>query len=74
MFSSVSYVFLLIILGVSISTVVTLVLMGPCAQVLFKWLSKINLPKPERKKKKARQVRVNKSAEPEEAIFIGIND
>ena len=74
MFSSVSYVFLLIILGVSIATVVTLVLMGPCAQVLFKWLSKINLPKPERKKKKARQVRVNKSAEPEEAIFIGIND
>ena len=74
MFASVSYVFLLIILGVSIATAITLVLMGPCAQLLFKWFSKINLPKPERKKKKARQVRVNKSAEPEEAIFIGIND
>ena len=74
MFASVSYVFLLIILGVSIATVITLVLMGPCAQILFKWFSKINLPKPERKAKKARPVRVKKSAEPEEAIFIGIND
>ena len=73
MFTSVSYVFLLMILGVSVATVITLTLMGPCAQVLFKWLSKINLPKPERKKKKA-PVRVKKSAEPEEAIFIGIND
>ena len=73
MFTSVSYVFLLIILGVSIATVITLTLMGPCAQILFKWFSKINLPKPERKKKKA-PVRVKKSAEPEEAIFIGIND
>ena len=74
MFTSVSYVFLLMILGVSIATVLTLTLMGPCAQILFKWFSKINLPKPERKKKKARPVRVKKSAEPEEAIFIGIND
>ena len=73
MFTSVSYVFLLMILGVSIATVLTLTLMGPCAQILFKWFSKINLPKPERKKKKA-PVRVKKSAEPEEAIFIGIND
>ena len=74
MFSSVSYVFLLIILGVSIATAVTLVLFGPCAQLLFKWLSKINFQLPERKKKKTHQVRVKKSAEPEEAIFIGIND
>ena len=73
MFTSVSYVFLLMILGVAIATVITLTLMGPCAQILFKWFSKINLPKPERKKKKA-PVRVKKSAEPEEAIFIGIND
>ena len=73
MSTGVSYVFLLIILGVSIAAVITLTLMGPCAQILFKWFSKINLPKPERKKKKA-PVRVKKSAEPEEAIFIGIND
>ena len=74
MFTSVSYVFLLIILGVSIATALTLTIFGPCAQLLFKWLSKINLPKPEKKKKKVNQVRVKKSAEPEEAIFIGIND
>ena len=34
----------------------------------------VEAPKPKAKKKKARPVRVNKSAEPEEAIFIGIND
>ena len=71
----VSWVFLLVILGVVFATVLALVLMGPCAQILFKWFSKINIARPQfKKKKKARPVRVNKSAEPEEAIFIGIND
>ena len=75
MFTSVSYIFLLVILGVSISMVLALTLFGPCAQYLFKLFSKINIAKPEsNKKKKARPVRVKKSAEPEEAIFIGIND
>ena len=75
MFTSVSWVFLLVILGVSISTALLLVLFGPCAHVLYKWFSGIQIikPRPE-KKKKARPVRVKKSAEPEEAIFIGIND
>ena len=75
MFTSVSYVFLLMILGVSIATVLALTLYGPCAQLLFKWFSKIHFTLPEsKKKKKARPARVNKSAEPDEAIFIGIND
>ena len=73
--ASVSWVFLLMILGVSISTALVLTLQGPCGQLLFKWFSKVRVAKPKTtKKKKARPVRVNKSAEPEEAIFIGIND
>ena len=73
--SSVSWVFLLIILGVSLSTALVLTLQGPCGQLLFKWFSKVKVAKPKTvKKKKSRPVRVNKSAEPEEAIFIGIND
>ena len=73
--SNVSWIFLLVILGVSIAIALALTLYGPCAQMFFKWFSKVNIAKPKlNKKKKARPVRVNKSAEPEEAIFIGIND
>ena len=74
MFTSVSYIFLAIILGVSIATGIVLVCFGPLAQVFFKAFSGVKIIKPKAKKKKARPVRVNKSAEPEEAIFIGIND
>ena len=73
--NNVSWIFLLLILGVTIAIALGLTLYGPCAQLLFKWFSKVNIAKPKlSKKKKARPVRVNNSAEPEEAIFIGIND
>ena len=74
MFTNVSYIFLAVILGVSIATGLTLVCFGPLAQVFFKAFHGIKIIKPKANKKKARPVRVNKSAEPEEAIFIGIND
>ena len=74
MFTNISYIFLAVILGVSIATGLTLVCFGPLAQVFFKAFSGVKIIKPKAKKKKARPVRVNKSAEPEEAIFIGIND
>lgn len=74
MFTNISYIFLAVILGVSIATALTLVCFGPLAQVFFKAFSGVKIIKPKAKKKKARPVRVNKSAEPEEAIFIGIND
>ena len=74
MFTSVSWVFLLMILGVSIATGLVLVVFGPFAHLFFKWFSKVNIAKPKANKKKKTQVRVKKSAEPEEAIFIGIND
>ena len=75
MITSVSWIFLLAILGVSIATALTLIVYGPTAHFFYKQLSKIQIAKPKiSKKKKARPVRVKKSAEPEEAIFIGIND
>ena len=75
MINSVSWVFLLVVLGVSIATAVVLILFGPLAQILFGWFSKVQIARPKKEsKKKARPVRVKKSAEPEEAIFIGIND
>ena len=74
MFTNVSYIFLAVILGVSIATGLTLVCFGPLAQVFFKAFHGVRIIKPKANKKKARPVRVNKSAEPEEAIFIGIND
>lgn len=75
MFTSVSYIFLAVVLGVCFGIGLTLVCFGPLAQVFFKAFSGVKILKPrEKKKKKARPVRVKKSAEPEEAIFIGIND
>ena len=72
--SAVSWIFLLVILGVAIAIALALTILGPCAQLFFKLFSGVKIARPQKKKKKARPVRVNKSAEPEEAIFIGIND
>ena len=74
MFAPVSWIFLAIFLGAIISTVLVLVFFGPLAQFFYKLFSGVKIIKPKAKKKKVRPVRVNKSAEPEEAIFIGIND
>ena len=75
MFTSVSWVFLLMILGVCFATALVLVIFGPFSHMFYKMFSKVHIVKPKaNKKKKARPVRVKKSAEPEEAIFIGIND
>ena len=74
MMTPVSWIFLAIFLGAIVSTAVVLVCFGPLAQVFYKLFSGVKIIKPKAKKKKARPVRVNKSAEPEEAIFIGIND
>ena len=74
MYAPVCWIFLAIFLGTIISTGIVLVIFGPLAQFFYKLFSGVKLIKPKAKKKKARPVRVNKSAEPEEAIFIGIND
>ena len=69
-----SYLHLGLILGLALSLVIVSVLYVPCANLLYKWFSKIdfNAIKP-RKAKKTNKVK-QKSAEPEEAVFIGIND
>ena len=75
MINSVSWIFLLVVLGLTVAVAVVLILFGPLAQLLFGWFSKVKIARPKANKKaKPRPVRVKKSAEPEEAIFIGIND
>ena len=74
MINPVNWIFLAVTLGVVVTTILTLVCFGPLAQFFFKLFSGVQIIKPRQKKKKARPVRTNKSAEPEEAIFIGIND
>lgn len=71
-----SWVFLLVLIGAVVSIGAALYLFAPTANLLFKAFSRVgeNLPKKPSKKKKTRPARVTKSAEPEEAIFIGIND
>ncbi|MCR5184957.1 MAG: hypothetical protein K6C32_02625 [Bacilli bacterium] len=46
----------------------------PLANALYALTSKIKVGRPNKKKKAKKAHKVNKSAEPEEAIFIGIND
>lgn len=68
--------YLNLILGIAFSTVMVLGIMSPLALRFAKWFSLIKLPHLKRKKKTVGELTLNKkkSAEPEEAIFIGIND
>ena len=68
-----SYGYLVAILGTLVALAIFTVLFVPVSNFFYKLFSKITIErKPrERKNKKAN---VKKSAEPEEAIFIGIND
>ena len=72
-----AWLFLILAVGVIVSLFLVTTLYGPISQFFFKLFNKVNVEKFtnlfKRKKKKA----VNKaprSAEPEERIFIGIND
>jgi len=47
---------------------------GPLSQVFFKLFSKVHIERKPRKNKKNNNTPTHKSSEPEEAIFIGIND
>ena len=61
-------------IGILISSVIVTTLFGPIAQTFYKWFRKSNINIKPRKTKKTNKVVRKKSAEPEEAIFIGIND
>lgn len=71
-----SWLFLIITVGVLVATLFGTTLFGPTAQAFYKLFSKVNTEKIANKfkKKKKKATKVNKSAEPEERIFIGIND
>ena len=69
-----SYLFLACLIGVIIIAALVIYAYIPLSNIFYKWFSKINFePKP-RKNKKGNAPVKKKSAEPEEAIFIGIND
>ena len=70
-----SEVFLVGIIGMLFASFTVVTLYGPISALIYKGLYKIssNFDKPSKKTKKSNKP-VHKSAEPEEAIFIGIND
>ena len=69
-----SYLFLSCLFGVVIAMTLVIYSYIPLSNILYKWFSNINFePKPRKNKKGAAPIK-KKSAEPEEAIFIGIND
>ena len=62
-----------LILTMLIALVVNPIVIAPLSNLLYGIFSRVNIKKPTKKKAKVRKA-TNKSAEPEEAIFIGIND
>ncbi len=71
--ASSSYMYLAGIFGILISLGLIAVTYVPLCNLLYKWFSNIHFDFKPRKNKK-NKVQVKKGAEPEEAIFIGIND
>ena len=68
-----SMTFIFIILGSLLAGLLVTTLSGPLSAFFYKLIKRINMPKLniKRKRKKVKKV---KSGEPEEAIFIGMND
>ncbi len=72
--ASQSYMYLAAILGSIVALATITVLFVPLASLLVKWFSGIKIEFKPRREHKGKKATVKKSAEPEEAIFIGIND
>ena len=74
--SSYSTLFVVCLLGAATALLVTITLLGPTSQLLYKRFSGVNVNlKPKKRKKKTGNIKPNRpNGEPEEAIFIGIND
>ncbi len=72
-----AWLFLILVAGVLVATLLGTALFGPISQLFYKLFSRVNVEKFtkifKRKKKKAVK-KAPKSAEPEERTFIGIND
>ena len=74
--ASTAYMFAGMLVGVVSGLIAVLTLMGPLGHALDKLFSKVRLPKFTKKEKKPR-IKLHeqpKTSEPEERIFIGIND
>ena len=72
--NSTALTFIALAITMLITVVVNPIVIAPLSSLLYGLFSKITVRKPTLKKKKAKARKVNKSAEPEEAVFIGIND
>lgn len=74
--SATAYLFAATLVGEVVGLVAVLTIMGPLGNLIDKGFSKIRLPKFEKKEKKQR-IKLHeqpKTSEPEERIYIGIND
>ena len=74
--TSTAYMFAAILVGDIVGLIAVLTVMGPMGAAIDKLFSKIRLPKVQKKEKKQR-IKLHeqpKTSEPEERIFIGIND
>lgn len=72
--SVMSNAYMMMFIGVIISLGIIQVLAVPMCNWLFNLFSKVSVNKKPKENKKAKNKPIKKSAEPEEAIFIGIND
>lgn len=72
--ASASYLYLFCIVISLFALALVAVLYVPLATLFYKWFSNVKFSARPRENKKNRKQVVKKSAEPEEAIFIGIND
>lgn len=72
--SVMSNAYVAMFIGVLIALGIIQVLIIPTCNWLFNLFSKVSVNKKPKENKKAKNKPVKKSAEPEEAIFIGIND
>lgn len=72
--SVMSNAYVAMFIGVLIALGIIQVLIVPTCNWLFNLFSKVSVNKKPKENKKAKNKPVKKSAEPEEAIFIGIND
>lgn len=68
-----AFLFLSSLIGILVSLGLVSLTYAPLSNLLFKWFYNVRFNTKPRKSKKTNKV-VKKSAEPEEAIFIGIND
>ena len=66
--------FVFIIIASGLAGIFVTTLLGPISAYIYRLFKRINMPRINLKSKKTKKVKKVKSGEPEEAIFIGMND